>query len=164
MILLNKAAGLYGVAVPKGTHKFKLWPENYLSYQQQIKNKYSEVDRYVNIGCFFRIIGTCTKEVIDFDCEPYVDRVAYAGEKGTNTYAALFMNYKWEKPLPVSMACGTPQESFYSLLHSVGVLWENPLGENPKDDALYLNIQANIKWTIAQSKVIDKLVIIQKVK
>jgi hypothetical protein len=84
----------------------------------------------------YEILGTAEGKDISFDCEPYVECLVNAklGWRADGDYSKipdskLFRNYKYDKPQPTSMTCGTPAESFLSLLESKGID-VNKLGDN----------------------------------
>jgi len=92
----------------------------------------------------FEILGTVTKDNIDFDVEPYVE---------THKNAKRYLDYTAERKY-----FDYPEISFRSLLSSKGLFFENPYGDKEPNYLYRRN-----KWQQAQNNLIEKLVIIKKV-
>jgi hypothetical protein len=98
----------------------------------------------------FEILGTVTKDNISFDCEVVVESFYdFDGIKG------------WYDYPDKKMVWNTAEQSFRSLLQSLDVYFVNTLGEEPScinNDVWY----SYERWQDAQSKVIDKVVILKR--
>lgn len=170
MIHLKPIEGLFAIEVPMDTCKFRLWSENYLTYQLQIKNKYSVVDRYFNVGFFFRVIGTITKDSISFDCCPLVETDIDISSNKRHELVKETMFKDYEDDMFSTII--TSEQSFRSILSANGIFLSNTLGEKEpefidnKEDGDELEDWAFsvLRWKQAQAKVLDKVVIIKQVK
>lgn len=104
----------------------------------------------------FKILGTVTKDTIDFDVADYV------GEEAMVIHNQTLLKY------PDS---DYKNEAFRSLLSANDALFENPYGDEPNHSGFNLTghpvmdaaIKKNIQWQTAQSKVNKKYVILEKI-
>lgn len=158
---------LYAVKVPKDATHIKINSKTFcLSYyhNKNVDSFYSAFCSEHNLynGC--KIIGTVTKDTIDFDCGRYVE--------DSKWYAKMWHNYNPHdglRPL-LSHECSTKEQSFYSLLEVNEFYFENPITQPIWDSALSGNasieymFQDKMKqWLSHQDKVVEKLLIIVKI-
>ena len=158
--------GMYAIPVEKDAYDFCNMGHNNIVYKQ---SEYC-APTTKPIGWHFEILGSCTAEGADFDVEPYVEAIGY--DDLTQTPGAwIFRNYTDDKK-----GVWNPKESFFSLLAFNEVYFENPLGEKPirttpfmgagnySENQIY-EIADHLRelkaWQSAQSKVVDKVVIIK---
>jgi hypothetical protein len=93
------------------------------------------------------ILGTVTKSEISFDAHPYVDIFLQDG---------IYVCYTDKD------CCYLDKNiSFYSLLESKGILFENPFGEKCISEYNQVFIE---RWQEAQSKVVEKVVILKRIE
>jgi len=145
-------AEIHVIPVPAATKNIRMRFGRYLT---MVKPFSSSVDQFDEPG--WELLGTCTKDDIDFDAALIVDIV--------NKH---YRNYTW----PLTGAedwdwCETDANtSLRSAIEASGYYFENPLGNRPVpddyDDWDYGN-SAYKNWVAAQQSVVDKLVIIKKV-
>ncbi len=84
----------------------------------------------------FTILGPIHYEngayVFGFDPTPFVEKVAHIGKY------VFWMNYMFTQPIYAGNTCGTPEDSFLSLLNKKADVWfVNPLGEEPNPEDYY---------------------------
>lgn len=102
----------------------------------------------------FKILGTVIKDKIEFDVEPYVDKLnggSYADyEHGGNALKIRNLN---------------KEESFYSLLAANGLYFENHIpdtkGLNPKMVKNFATMYQ--QWKSIEDKIVKRLLIIEKI-
>lgn len=78
-------------------------------------------------------------------------------EFGLNGEAKLYMNYKYNKPVPCTFTCGTVEESYLSLLEANGIVDRNPY--NKPSDLPYTYDGYEEFYNESQSKVKHYLVL-----
>lgn len=89
------------------------WLYYYLEHHSGIHDH-----RHLELNIDFEIVGKLNLVLASEQmCEGLVDKVA---SFTTDKEYALFMNYKYEKPIPVSFTCGTAKESLLSRLKAEG--------------------------------------------
>ena len=151
---------LFGIEVPEGAEQF-----SYDSFRDHISaNEYNDDNSVCDWFSEklpkgnYRIIGTVTKEIIGFDCRPYVEFGSYR-----NTFHNYIKNSNHKADqLP------TKEDSFRSLLSSLGIYFENSLGdklfyESKGDYNKDVDETRYKKWKEAENSVVKKLLIIEKV-
>lgn len=160
MILLNKELGLYGISVPKDAENIELHDENgtnsYITYHTGMGTEDFDILR-LSVGIQCEYIGIATKDFLDFDTAPYLTQLVYPNQP---------IYYEYESQEDGNSATTNKNSAFYSLLSSSGVLWEN-LIKKPmifRDSENSGSVEDLQEWQALQDKVIEKLVIIQKVK
>lgn len=139
------------ISVPKDAHNFrKAFSEFchptllYEIFETNLQVKSFDFD--------FEILGTVTKDTIDFDCEGIgckKEKPEYKQEQKYSDYDQMISDW-----------LNDTRPTFRSLLQSLGIYFENPLGEEPScinNDVWY----SYERWEDAQSKVIDKAVILK---
>lgn len=115
----------------------------------------------------YSILGTVTKDTIDFDPTPFVEKVKIRVEIPQRAAGFLdseqFRNYAIENQYGNSFL--KPDKSFRSLLSANEAYFENPYREEPQitTDTALTEIEKYHRWQTAQSKVNDKYVILQKI-
>lgn len=164
MIHLNPT-NLIAVPVPEDSENFEM--------AKRIKDNcilfnVGTISHYENIGFQqfdLKILGTVTKDIIDFDVEPYVKETIdlpeykYGGEvHPKETY--------WD--YEIKMYCGsieTADDSFRSLLSANEAYFDNQYGKEPQitTDTALTEIEKYHVWQNAQLKVNKKYVILHKI-
>lgn len=148
--------GLFAVGVPEDAEKIEL--TNY-GLLWEIGADWDSLHFMQDVNSNFKILGTVTKDNIDFDVDTYVEC-----ENGR------FKNYQTKDAFIVL----TSELSFRSLLASKELYFENPYGDPPHNIGLLhtyatghslmdASFKPAIKWQQAQNNLIEKLVIIKKV-
>lgn len=119
----------------------------------------------------WEILGTCTKDHIDFDVQDLVESIEVAEYKygGELHPKDLFLDYESKTYWLESYA-----ESFRSLLSSNGLHFVNPLGEKePNYNAVDYGVEPGsysryakerVEWHQAESNIVQKLLIIKPLK
>jgi len=145
------------IPVPISAYDFKVG--NYLSYKLPIVRGMPMIELPQGE---WEYIGVCSKDTIDFDCSHLVKLYSI-----TRFQEFGYMDYTKSSEKHSDYTCITAEQSFRSLLQSLDVYFVNPLGEKPfyesKGD---YNQEADetrySSWQTAQSKVIDKAVILKR--
>lgn len=131
---------LIAVPVPEDAHDFEKYDKETsplaIIYLQNDVSLNFEMPKIIQMTFDFEILGTATKDTIDFDASPYFDNTNCKDK-------SRFLH-----------------DSFRSLLTANDALFENPYGDNrslyeASEDALN-------QWQTAQSKVNSKYVILNK--
>jgi len=142
-------ADIWAIPLPADWHTFSKSSGNIMRAHDAKNNVFN-----TNISLMgFELLGTCTKDYIDFDAKLIVDK--HSLENGD-----LYYNYTGDNLLTSSDA------SFKTAIETAGYYFVNPLGNRPVpddyDDWDYGN-SAYKNWVAAQQSVVEKLVIIKNV-
>jgi len=128
-------AEIHVIPVPAATKNIRMRFGRYLT---MVKPFSSSVDQFDEHG--WELLGTCTKDDIDFDAAPLFEN---EGGMLNNKYALR------------------------SAIKSAGYYFVNPYGTSPRREfyigSAVWNTQEQHRWKAAQQSVVEKLVIIKKV-
>jgi len=119
-----KPTNLVLAVVPEEASEFRLSSQGY-KYMLP-KCIVLTMDKNLNSGTHTFLGCVYADGRVDFDPEKYVE--VLASFKADREYK-LFMNYKNQKPVPVSMTCGTSHQSLLSLIESNGLYLKNPIAK-----------------------------------
>jgi len=138
----------------------------YISYCKPDDSYRDGFDTNLNIGSKYEIIGTVTKDSIDFDTSQCI--------KKNHVMHGGYMDYLKNKDQHIVWKCQTANESFISLLEANGIYLKNPLKKPifPNENryahdgqAEFYDYQYN-QWQEMESKVLPvgtKLLIIKQI-
>lgn len=157
---------LYAIVVPEIASKPYISNTNFVCYYTPYG--YREIAYFEQLEGDFKILGTATKDTIDFDCEPCVESIEvseykYGGELHPKD---MFLDYTTNTYWLESY-----EESFRSLIESKGLYFVNPYGDmepehiysdSPNKNTSRMYQDRLNKWQQAENNLIQKLLIIQK--
>lgn len=155
--------GLYSVSMPEEATNFDC-ENGHLFYDLPS----GILERSIKIGFDFEIVGSCTNDDIDFDCEPYVDKIE--DPNGLYVNGQYFGDYLYKNYMTADLYSVFDKEnSFRSLLTSKRQHFVNPYGEKPKinvkqrGNKIYSIVgEIYAQWYQAEQNLVKKLVIIKK--
>jgi hypothetical protein len=147
MTIELKPTNLIAVGVPENARDFIQEGPHILSYMTGRKEKIIH-----NPGFHFRFIGTISATDIWFDAEPFVEGKEWIGPPNFTKYA----NYGSVENAPFWFEEAI--DSFYSLLHSNGAYFVNPI---QKPDILPSEFQIR-EYEEAQSRTSEVFAILEK--
>lgn len=160
---------LYAIVVPGDSYDIKLdgtimYKDSlHLAWEADPHPDYEPLHHslWVSIPEGAELVGSCTQDGPDFDCEPLVenDRVG----------PSSFMYRSYDRTDAKIFHEQTPKDSFMSALAAAQIYFQNPLGEEPEEiiietsgrEECQVQNPAYFAWQAAQSKVVQKCVIIQ---
>ena len=174
--MLHLTGDYYGIEVPKDATDFKLSIKekfNCTMFDYELNEEYSLPIELV--GTNYELIGTVTKETIDFDASCIVDDCPF--------YAKCWKRYTYKQDFVPDgdfnkfFSCETSHESLVSLIYSKDKYFTNPIEKPNRSDyedeydleghshGAEVSFQRDLKqWQHIQDNLIDKLVIVKKVK
>ena len=171
---------LFGVEVPNDAEEIQLFDgvtgTIYISYEVGSGTEDFDKLRIESLpNGDWDIIGICSNDSIDFDCEPYVKVFSI-----TRLSMFGYMDYTKTSDEQTNYTCKTKEDSFRSLIESKsGKTFTNPLVEKPERMTPFMHAghytdnqkykiekyQKELQaWQQAQDNLLKKVVIIQKIK
>lgn len=141
---------IFAVEVPEEYNRFKISGTNYLCGCTIVESPHLQA-LPPRLEDEYSILGTVTKDTIEFDVEPYLN---YDAETGAYPY--------YENREGKNAICFSSNQSFRSALSAAGIYFENPYGDYPNEITSNSNVFDVAEWKDAQSKIVSKIVILKK--